>query len=467
MAGVVFDNKVWTLPGVVTRTDTTGLIVSGLLGSGTVAMVGTALGGALNEVTLFTDTSSVTENFKGGDLVDHALIAFQEGASVIYMTRVGSATAAYSTLTDVSSANVATVTAVDLGSWTNNIKHKVETTMGGFKYTVQYLNSDTGKILSSTSDTLATVTDLVTWAASDTVASGLITVTSISSGGVPQAFGYTNLSGGDDGLSPSTPQWQAGLDLYAEEAINLIHVCSTDPVVHALLKTHVTTAAENLFERIGVVGGEIGLDVGDYQTADSILKAAYDLNTERMIYVSPGTDDKTPAYTAARVTGMLAGVDVATSLTHRVSSASAIERKFTMNDKVSMVNGGVLCIEEVPSGRRVVRGITTAQDLGPTTEHPFKEISILRIADYINQNMRAALEAQFVGKKGVDGVEKLIDQAVRGLLFSFREKELISAYGSVSVRKGTDPKVFYVDYTVQPVFAINFILITTHLVNSL
>jgi len=245
-------------------------------------------------------------------------------------------------------------------------------------------------------------------------------------------------------------------------------VVTTDSTVHGLLSTHVSARSAVNKERIGIVGCGASETVGTYSTPTTIVGRAYSLNSDRMILTAPGVSTLSPKFTAAKVCGLLASVDVATPLTHRSISATAIETKFSSSEKDDLITYGVTAIEEVPSGRRVIRGVTTAQDLSSTTEHPFKEISTRRIADYVNKSVRDSLESVYIGKKGVDGIESSMAATTTSLLLQMKEQQIVVGFKDVVVTKSTtNATVYYVSYKVAPVQPINYILITTVLTNVL
>jgi len=461
-------------PQAYVYTDTTGLATVGLAASGILAIIGTAESGQPNVATLYTSAADARNDYRGGNLLDAAEYAWGEGARSLYLTRVGatSGTALNQPCQQASlNLNYSTTPTVQVvargyGAWTNNIKAKVEAgTSSGKKITIQYYNSDTGATTTESGDNLANAAAIAGWLGNNsTLCSGTI----ISGALVPDSLAYTNLQNGGDGTTPTAANWQAAIALYDEINCDLITAVTTDTSVHALLSSAVTSASNNKFERIGIVGGALGLVVGDINTSASIIGSAYNLNSDRMVYVTPGTDGVAPAFTAAKVAGKIAANDVATPLTHLTITASSIETKFTSSQKDSLIQYGATALEQVSAGRRIIRGITTAQDLGPTTEHPFKEISVRRIADYISKTIRDNLEALYIGKKGVDGIESSIAATVTSLLLQMKETQIIVGFKDVVVTKSTsNPTVYYVYYKVAPIQPINYILITTVLTNTL
>jgi hypothetical protein len=474
---VTFMGRTYKQPGAYSYTDPTALVGVGLGAGGVVTIIGTATGGAPGEVELFTDPVSAKEKHRGGNMMTAANYAWAAGANSIYLTRPGNPLRAALAVLNGVAATVFTVTSVDYGSWCNSIRVRVENATSGpvnYRLTIQYYNPDTGETTTEMGDELADGNAAIAyWAAN--YAAGMVTLT--AGAGVatrPVNLVFTNLIGGDDDLTPTATEWQNAIDLYSKYETNIMHLAGvTDASTHALLSTHCTTLSNNRKERIGVVGGlkrnapseSEATYVGNTSTPASLIGRAYNLNSDRMVLVGPGTDGLDACYTAAKIVGMLAGVDVATSLTHQTVSASSIDTLFTDSQKDNLITYGVCAVEEVPQGRRVLRAITTAQDLSATQEHPFKEISIRRIADYVNYNMRTNLETAYVGKKGVSGIESSIQATATSILVRLREAQIIEGFRNVLVKRdASNRQIVYVDYEVAPISPINWIFITTKLV---
>jgi hypothetical protein len=103
-----------------------------------------------------------------------------------------------------------------------------------------------------------------------------------------------------------------------------------------------------------------------------------------------------------------------------------------------------------------------------TQESPYKEITTVRIADYVNAVVRTNLEGIYIGKKGIAGIEASIASDTTSLLLKLKEAQIILGFQNVVVTRDTsDPKIVYVSYAVAPIQPINFIFITTKLVNIL
>lgn len=463
-----FDGKFYRLPTVAVKTDVSSFVNFGLAPGGVVAMIGPATGGEPNTVLRFTDPNAAATYFRSGDLLTAAQQAWQHGAQVIYLTRIGQATQATTTLTNTLSAAIATVTSIDYGSYVNQVQVKVEDgSVTGKKMTVNFYDSTTNRTILEVIDNSLTITDIADYF--NNLPSKVITMTVTSTAGtIANTIGYVNLANGVDGTL-ITSDWVQGLNLYSTEFVNVLHPAgSTDEVVHALFKTHCETYSQQKRERTAIVGADADDVVGSRTTSGSLVARAYNLNSERMVLVAPGSDEQSGAYTAAKVVGLIVGVDVATPITYRTISATSLSSKFSESDKDTLVQAGVCVIEEVPQGRRIVRGITTIQDPSQGVEDPFKEYSIQRIKDYLTDNVRQILETTYIGKKGVAGVESSMQATVASILSRMKESQIINGYANIVVQKDpNDAKVYYVTYQVAPVSPINWIFVTQQFVNNI
>lgn len=468
----VFAGKSYVVPQAAVNVDTTGLISIGLAPGGIVGMLGSSAGGVPNTLIRFSDASSVENYYRSGDLVDAAQLAFQHGAQVMYMCRIGTPLQSQLILKNDANQNLITLTSKDYGVWTNAINVKVEdgTTALSKKITIQYTNPDTGTI---TLDVNAPYNNLLTsQSIVDTInaQSGYVTAT-LSTGvsGLPANISYTPMVSGSDGPDLVSNDWSTGLETMKYDLINIIHPAGSDSaIVHALVQSHVDTYSNQKKERTAIVGHAIGDPVGAIGTANSVIDRAYNMNDSRMVLVTPGTDGLSAAFTAAKIVGLAAGVDVATPLTFKTISATAIEKRYTQSEIEQLITAGVLVIEEVTQGRRVVRNVTTKRDLGITTEDPFKEYSVQRIRDYVVVNLRDVLENNYIGKKGVRGVEGKIEATTSSILSKMKEDEIIYDYQNIVASiDPLNPTVINVKLELRPIQPINWIFINLSLVNTL
>lgn len=461
------------LPGAYTRTDASGLISTTLAPGGITAIVGTAGGGEPGKVYRFNDSGTAKSTLKNGDLLDALNGAWQNGAKVQYAVRIGNALKATKTLSNAATGGsvIGTIQSKDWGSLNNNISIKVGTgTNFGFNFTVLYTEGSR-----VTTELYEDVVDLGELAVSLTDSSSYVELTSFASSGIPYINNLTvALTGGDDGLTTILSDWTDALDSLKVYDVQLLHPANvSDALVHSAFLQHCIEMSDAQKFRIAIVGGGVTQNVGDANNPGSDptshIGRAYSLNHERIIYVGSGVNGLKAAYTASLITGKLAGFDSATSLTFKsLTGVTSLNQQYSQTEKEDLITRGVIVIEDAPNGRRVIRDVTTRQDnLLGISEDPFKDITTVRIADYVNLNVKNILEATYVGKKGTTSAISSMKNTTASILGKLIEGEIITNFRNVTVTQNVDnPKVFEVVYEIVPVFTITWVFITTRLSNS-
>lgn len=276
---------------------------------------------------------------------------------------------------------------------------------------------------------------------------------------------WTFLTGGTNPAAV-TQDWTDGLTLLEGEDVQIVVAYTSTSAVHALVQTHVETMSNmtNKKERIGILGSE-----EDDSAATAIADAAT-YNSPRMVYVYPGlyqydTLGNLVLYpgwkVAAQIAGMLAGVDVATALTHRYLTARGVETTLSPSDQESLLLGGVLPIVYVRGrGYRIVQSITTwAGD----DNFVRREISCRRAADYVVRNIREELEEGLLGNKGgpqvlaraVSITESMLNMMVRQQIIVGDESS--PAYRNVTATISQD--VLTVSFECNLVVPVNYIVL--------
>jgi len=473
---VTFGGRTTRIPSVIPNVDTSGLVRGGITGSGIVGIIGTAEAGTEDTVQTFRLPSNARTEYRGGPLLDVADAAWGHGAQIVKMLRVGSGLSAASTTLSASGGGgetELTITSIEKGETYNDIQVKVETVGAepSRKITIQFYDSDNNRTTTETF-TASSTTLLAAAINTPTSAGGspsdLVTATvGASATEVLNTSSYVSLTGGSDGTINNTVVTNA-LALFETEDVNIIIFDEevTDSTAHALAKSHCVVMSGQDRERICIVGHALGDDVGDTDDSSSIIGQAYGLNSDRAVLVSPGTDGRSAAYTAAKVAGLLAKIEVAEPLTFKGISASTIETSYSRTELEDLIQYGVCAIEDSKAGRRVIRGITTVQDPSSVTEDSFKEISVRRVVDLIVDTIRTNMEATYIGKRGVTGIENSMAGSVQSLLLRLKENQTITNFRGIDVQRDSlRPDAFTVSFEVAPTFPINFILVDFKLQN--
>ncbi|MBL4794576.1 MAG: phage tail sheath subtilisin-like domain-containing protein [Pseudomonadales bacterium] len=215
------------------------------------------------------------------------------------------------------------------------------------------------------------------------------------------------------------------------------------------------TAGKDMIAVIGCDGG----DVDDIVAQVSINK--------RFIMTTPGIDVFDAAegddgstvtlsgtYSAAAVAGLISSLAVQNSPTNKtIPGITKLATRYSYGEKVSLLNGNVLPLEE-RGGVRVVRGLTTEGAA-------FSQITTRRIVDFAKAGVRK-VSNPFIGKLNNERVRKSMQGAIDGFLSNMVVNESLIAY-TLEVKASRQDQIAgraVVNIAMQPVFSIDFIHVT-------
>lgn len=276
-------------------------------------------------------------------------------------------------------------------------------------------------------------------------------------------FDYTYLAGGSKGTAPAT--WSTYLNTVKKEFSDVLVVLSDSEAIHAEALMHVQQMEQRQQKQMLFTGGAVGENIQQTKLRASALNSSRAVLAYPGIYHKAVGDGKTvlaPYFTAAMIAGRVCGVDPSEPVTFDHFNLIGLEVDLLEGDPAinELLASGVCTLERVQNGAiRLVHGITTY--LGANNPM-FREISVRRGADNLNDTMRRSMEDAFVGKKGLRATASAVEtKAIDVLEEAIRNGE-ITAYRNIVVR--FVGSVVYVDYEVAPVEPINFVLITSHFV---
>lgn len=224
---------------------------------------------------------------------------------------------------------------------------------------------------------------------------GYINATRVANAGtVPANMAFTYLAGATDGAVTNN-EWSNAYTVLQSEDVQWVVPISPTPAIHAMNDAHVSFMSNVArMERRGIVGGASGA-----ADADAIA-AAKNLNSDRTSYTHLGYYDYDPTGTlvlfqpymmAALLAGMFAGVNPATALTNKSIKVRGLERKLrNPTDTDVLINGGVLCVEDTPTGYKVVKSISTWLN---NTNYNRVEVSVGVGYDFMSRNVRNAVDS--------------------------------------------------------------------------
>jgi len=288
--------------------------------------------------------------------------------------------------------------------------------------------------------------------------------------------GYTNLTGGTDGVVTNT-EWQSAFDALQAEDVQWVVPLSDSAAVHAMADTHVAYMSNvGRMERRAFVGGAVGVSDADAKTA------AHNLNSDRTAYVHLGYYDYDengtlvlypPYQTAVLVAAGFAGLNPGSAMTNKALKVRGLERKLrNPTDTDGLITEGVLCVEDLvrgSAGYKVVRSVSTWV---VNTNYNRVEVSVGAALDFTSRNVRAALE-RFKGSKGSPQTITLAVEIVKSVLTELALPEPMGP--AVLVGDEINPAfknivgsivgdVLRIEFQCSPVIPINYVPVVIHAV---
>ncbi|HEX4964784.1 MAG TPA: phage tail sheath C-terminal domain-containing protein [Thermoanaerobaculia bacterium] len=464
------------LPGTYIEVRAEGLIGVGGIATGNVGVVGTANRGPVGEVQVLGSYSDALEMFGSYDrwpdgsatpttppltLTRTLEQLFQGGASTVYAVRVanlGTASMATMSWTVESATNTAlfTLTANSPGTWANAIVATVTTSSSGPPILTLVL----GKTKETFSGaTAAEMAQAVTDGSRFVTASGLANGSTVPASVVP-----STTAGGPDGSPATSTEVQAGLDLLANQPVNLVVVGGlsvNDTGVAGTVLGHLDHTENDGRERIAVLGASS-------DTPSTILSEV--VSNPRLVLVAPGivaTDAarageanpavKLPAaYAAALVAGRLATLAPHVSLTNKDVPAGDLTTDYSRAQQKQLLGGQVLVLQK-NLGIRVLKGITTDTEA-------FRQISVRRIVDYAKAGVRIGANP-YIGRLNNVRVRAALKATLDGFLSGMVLDEMLTGYqlDVTATRPQEINGQAIVTMVLQPTFSIDFVKVIMNL----
>lgn len=436
-----------------------------------VAIVGDTTGGAPGKALYFNDAQAAKNVLRSGGALDLARLAVAGGSPRVCVVRAGTGILQSSKALAGATATPVTLTAIDYGAWTNNIK---VTVAANNAVTIAFTDARgvtfTENFNAGSTATAQQVVDLINGKVPTQPASQYVTA-ALTTGTMPLTVAaQSTLAGGSDGAALVAGDWTTALQVLETEEIDIVVPATGDATVHAQVQTHCNamSAVAARKERVTVIGG-----VAAETPAQAVSRAAA-IADRRVQLVYPGVslvDDTgalrayAPYQAAAFVAGMHAALpDVATSLVHaRTPGILDVERRLSTiagGDVETLLAGGVTPITPAPaSGFWIVDSLSTY-----LADPDFRDFHKIRTADEVAQRLRVRLEAKFVGTKSLDGSANEIQVETVAELNDQLTERLIRAYLKPTVAPSpTNPRAYLVQAPVSIPDTTKFILLTVAL----
>lgn len=221
--------------------------------------------------------------------------------------------------------------------------------------------------------------------------------------GLPSiSVGAVFLTGGADGITPTNENWQQAFDALQLEDVQWVVPLSSSASIHAMSDAHCSfMSTVGRKERRSIVGTSLA-------TSDAAaLLAAKALNSDRTGVVHLGFYDYDTAgnYTlfkpfilAAMLAAAFSGLNPGNALTNKSLKVRGLERKLrNPTDTDPLLDGGVIPVEDTPTGFRVVQSISTWLT---DAKYNRRELSCGVATDFMVRAVREAVQG-LIGAKGV------------------------------------------------------------------
>lgn len=292
-------------------------------------------------------------------------------------------------------ASLFTLTALVAGVSGNTMTVTIEAgTSSGFKVIV------TKGVTTETYDNNATVAAFVS--AINSAPSALVTAAVVASG-TPAYVTAAPFTGGlANGTAPQVADWEAAFALIGPNASDVYYAVTPDQAVVSFLVSAVTYTSNTKYPGRVVIGHDIGLSTAEVLAIQTPYESSF-----RAIIATPGIKQynsagavvTNPSYlsTAPQLAGLICGMPVQISPTHKVLNGLGLELEYSDTDQDTLDQNGIVALETVPNvGLRIVDGQTTwTSDLNVAR----RDIAVGRIVDDISVSLQQTLEA-FVGNPG-------------------------------------------------------------------
>lgn len=438
-----------------------------------VAIVGDTTGGKPNTPLFFSDAQAAKNVLRSGGALDMARLAVAGGAARVCVVRAGTGVLQSSKALTGATSSPVTLTSIDYGAWTTNIKVTVTATN---VVTISYVDvrgvTFTETFNGGASATPQSLVDLINGKVATQPASAFVTAT-VTAGTLPLTpTAISPLATGSDGSALAAGDWTTALTALETQDVDIVVAATGDATVHAQVQTHCnamsTVSARK--ERTTVIGGVAG-----ETTAQAISRAAA-IPDRRVQLVYPGAslvDDTgnlkayAPYQVAAYVAGMHAGLpDPATSLVHaRMPGVLDIETRLSTiagGAVEQLLGAGVTPITPAPG---LAGGFWVVDSLATYLADPdFRDFHKIRTADTVARRLRLRLEDKFVGGKSLEGTAGEIATEATAELNDQLTERLIRAFLKPTVAQSpTNSRAYLVQAPVSIPDTTKFILLTVAL----
>ena len=268
------------------------------------------------------------------------------------------------------------------------------------------------------------------------------------------------------------PKTSAALEDYTQgfallgqkEDVPFVICDSIELNIQQALRNAVNEASGARRERMGLVG--LNTD-----TVETLTARADNLQSERMLLVGPRiTDSGGNVMSGHMAAAVLAGVlasetDPALPIGGAVlPGAYGVSAQYTDSEVDLLIAGGVTPLEVIAGQVIVIRGITTRTKTAGVLDATWKDLSTIRIADYVIPTLRRSLKVKFARAKNTAQVRGAIKSLVVMELEQMKSDQIISGYEGIAVEQSAEqPTVCIVTFSFRVAHTLNQIRLTAHI----
>lgn len=437
-------------------------------GPATIAMIGTAQWGPINEIVTVNSLSQALTSFKE-DLEDTSLslikglsLAYANGAGTVKCVRLDDGTAALSTL-DLLGASTSSIT-IDgkyKGTYGDNIL--VSVTSIGSARSVEITDGQSRETYSNGGTGYTSNVDIV----NAINANSAIVDATLKGSSLIEPITSTNLLGGANGESPILSDYENAIDdqLNLENFDILLTPGVTTDAWHSTIVGKLDTRAANE-DRFSVYFAGVTVDetitTMKARTARGrslALCAPSVLNINRATGANEYLDG---SFLACAYAGKTAQGWPELSATHKTLNISGVrvdsstDKLFYNNGEVeSLLEQGIVPITSISGAIQPSRAVTR----NTSTTEVWYEQNIVDIVNYVKDQV-ITLSNSFIGKVNLPRVRTVLAKNIDGILEQDKVDEVINNYLPTEVSEGASPDTVLVSMTIKPTFLINFITVT-------
>jgi hypothetical protein len=291
--------------------------------------------------------------------------------------------------------------------------------------------------------------------------------------GPPANIGFTYMTGGT-APAPITGDWTTALSLLQTQDVQWLVPLVGDPAIHAATDAHVQfMSMVGRKERRALCGPVSGTSLAAVQ----LLPVA--INSDRTSICWPGFYDFNqagkltlydPFMTAAKIAAGFAGTSPGDAMTNKALTVRGLE--VALKDPVdtdALIQSGVTCVKQEPTGFKVVRSISTWL---VNSNFNRVEVSCGAAVDFVMANVRAALD----GLRGQRNDPLTLGRAIVLTETALQQlaipppqgpgtivgNDASPAFANIQAKVVGD--ILYVSFMCSPVIPVNFIPLTVSIV---